>query len=121
MILSYTLSDRSQPLFDRLYKIIYTDEALREGLGSRGPTAGMPTAPLARRRGDNRMEKVMNDQQFDELLAVLGRIADSLMEVELRLTMLAATYVKISDPKGWARAEKAAEDDDIEYDSQGLS
>lgn len=67
------------------------------------------------------MEKVMNDQQFEALLNSLNSITEALGEIEQGLTMLAATYVKISDPEGWARSEKASEDDDIEYDSQGLS
>ena len=71
------------------------------------------------------MEKIMNDQQFDALLATLGRMTDALEEIDARLTMMTAAYVRLSDPDVWQRALDAANAADAEeaaeFDTQGLS
>lgn len=66
------------------------------------------------------MEKDMNDQQFDALLAVLNRTADALEEIDIRLSMLGAAYVKLNDPDGWREAEEKI-DSDEGYDLGGLA
>lgn len=71
------------------------------------------------------MEKIMNDQQFEALLATLGRMTDALEEIDARLAMMTAAYVRLSDPDGWQRASDAADAADAEeaaeFDTQGLS
>lgn len=71
------------------------------------------------------MEKIMNDQQFEALLAAFGNITYALEEINERLTMMTAAYVRLSDPDGWQRASDAADAADAEeaaeFDTQGLS